>query len=169
MSLENGTRLGSYEILAPIGASGMGEVYRGRDHKLERDVAIKVLPEDLADDRGRRERFERFEREARAASALNHPNIITIHDIGSHGSSLYMVMELVSGKTLRALFDEGPVPPRMLVRLARQLAGGTSESERRRNRSPRLEAGEHDGNRRRLYLDPRFRSREARTCRPVRG
>lgn len=125
MSLENGTRLGSYEILAPIGASGMGEVYRGRDHKLERDVAIKVLPEDLADDRGRRERFER---EARAASALNHPNIITIHDIGSHGSSLYMVMELVSGKTLRALFDEGPVPPRMLVRLARQLAEGLAKA-----------------------------------------
>ncbi len=89
MSLENGTLLGSYEILAPIGAGGMGEVYRARDHKLERDVAIKVLPEDLADDPGRRERFER---EARAASALNHPNIITIHDIGSHGPSLYMVM-----------------------------------------------------------------------------
>ena len=124
MSLENGTRLGSYEILAPIGAGGMG-VCRARDHKLERDVAIKVLPEDLADDRGRRERFER---EARAASALNHPNIVTIHDIGSHGSSLYMVMELVSGKTLRALVDEGPVPPRMLVRLARQLAEGLAKA-----------------------------------------
>ena len=90
VSLENGTFLGSYEIIAPIRAGGMGEVYRARDHKLDRDVAIKVLPENLADDRGRRERFER---EARAASALNHPNIITIHDIGSHASSLYIVME----------------------------------------------------------------------------
>lgn len=125
MTLEKGTRLDTYEILSPLGSGGMGEVYRARDHKLQRDVAIKILPPDLARDPGRRERFER---EARAASALNHPNIITIHDIGRHGPSLYIVMELVSGKTLRALLDEGPVPPRLILRLARQLAEGLAKA-----------------------------------------
>ncbi len=97
MSLNSGTKLGLYEILAPIGAGGMGEVYKAKDLKLGRDVAIKVLREDLALDP---ERLRRFEQEARAASSLNHPNIVTIHDIGEHEGTRYIAMEYVEGKTL---------------------------------------------------------------------
>lgn len=125
VSLKPGTRLGSYEIVDIIGAGGMGEVYRARDDKLGREVAIKVLPADLAHDPARRERFER---EARAASALNHPNIVTIHDIGQEGPSLFIVMELVAGKTLRSLLDEGPLSPTVLVRTAKQLAEGLAKA-----------------------------------------
>ena len=92
MSLNAGARLGPYEILAPIGAGGMGEVYRARHLKLGRDVAIKVLPDELAADP---ERLQRFEREARTASSLNHPNIVTIHDIDEHEGTHYIAMELV--------------------------------------------------------------------------
>ena len=89
MALAAGEKLGPYEILSPIGAGGMGEVWRGRDTRLGRDVAIKVLPADLSSDP---ERLRRFEREARAASSLNHPNIVTIHEVGREGlSSLYVV------------------------------------------------------------------------------
>jgi serine/threonine protein kinase/tetratricopeptide (TPR) repeat protein len=123
--LKPGTRLGTYEILTPLGIGGMGEVYRARDEKLGRDVAIKVLPAELAQDPARRKRFET---EAQAASALNHPNIITIHDIGQEGPCLYILMELVSGKTLRSLLDEGPLSPNVLVRFARQLAEGLAKA-----------------------------------------
>ena len=92
MVLQKGTRLGPYEILAPLGAGGMGEVYRARDTRLGRDVAIKVLPAALASDP---ERLKRFEREARSASSLNHPNIVTIYDIGTADSVSYIAMELV--------------------------------------------------------------------------
>jgi len=95
-----GRRLGSYEILSAIGAGGMGEVYRARDLKLGREVAIKVLPEDLASDP---DRLRRFEREARTASSLNHPNIVTIHDIDEQDGIHYIAMELVEGTTLREL------------------------------------------------------------------
>src|SRR5258705_13801851 len=98
MSISQGTRLGPYEILAPLGAGGMGEVYRARDPKLGREIAIKVLPSATASDPDRRQRFEL---EARAASALNHPNILTIHDISEADGSLYIAMELLEGKTLR--------------------------------------------------------------------
>ena len=104
MPLSAGTKLGSYEILAPIGAGGMGEVYRARDPRLGREVAIKVLPEALASDAGRRQRFEQ---EARAASALNHPNILTVHDVGESNGTVYLAMELVEGKTLRELVASG--------------------------------------------------------------
>jgi serine/threonine protein kinase len=105
MSLPAGTRLGPYEILSPLGAGGMGEVYRARDPRLARGVAIKVLPPELASDS---DRLARFEKEGRAASALNHPNIVTIHEIEEAGSVRFIVMELVSGSTLRELLAEGP-------------------------------------------------------------
>jgi serine/threonine protein kinase len=99
MPLAVGTRLGPYEILAPIGAGGMGEVYKARDTRLGREVAIKVLPESLS---GRADLRERFEREARAVSSLNHPHICTLHDIGSQDGLNFLVMEYLEGETLAA-------------------------------------------------------------------
>ncbi len=104
MTLAPGTRLGAYEVLAPLGTGGIGEVYRACDPKLDREVAIKVLPSDISSNEDRRARFER---EARAASALNHPNIVTIHDFGSAGPTFYMVMERVDGRTLRDILAAG--------------------------------------------------------------
>ena len=97
MALAAGTELGSYEVVAPIGAGGMGEVYQAHDTKLGRDVAIKVLPEAFAHDP---ERLSRFQREAKMLAALNHPNIATIHGLEQSGGTSYLVMELVSGETL---------------------------------------------------------------------
>src|SRR5215470_8774085 len=111
MPLSAGTRLGPYEILQPLGAGGMGEVYRARDSRLKRDVAVKVLSESLSSDADRRKRFEQ---EARSASALNHPNIVTVHDIGASDTMVYIAMELVEGKTLRDLVEEGALPSRRL-------------------------------------------------------
>jgi serine/threonine protein kinase len=120
--LSVGTRLGeSYEITGTLGAGGMGEVYRGRDLRLGREVAIKVLPADVADDPAR---MGRFAQEARAASALNHPNIVTLHDMGRHGSLAYQVLELVAGRTLRDLLGEGPLPLRRTLAIAEQIAAG---------------------------------------------
>ena len=121
MSTIAGTRLGPYEIVAPIGAGGMGEVYRARDERLKRDVAVKVLPAELAMDPERRSRFER---EARAASALSHPNILTIYDIGTHDSTVYIAMELVEGGTLKDLIASGSVPVKKLLELSVQIADG---------------------------------------------
>ena len=121
MTLSAGTKLGPYEILAPLGAGGMGEVYRARDERLKRDVAIKVLPAELAADPDRRERFER---EARAASALSHPNILTIYDIGTTDSTVYIAMELIEGGTLKDLTASGPVPIKKLLDLSVQIASG---------------------------------------------
>ena len=123
MTLSAGTRLGPYEILAPIGAGGMGEVYKARDERLKRDVAIKVLPAELAADPERRTRFER---EARAASALSHPNILTIYDIGAANQTVYIAMELIEGGTLKDLTASGPVPIRKFLELATQIAEGLS-------------------------------------------
>ena len=106
MSLPPGRMLGPYEVLSPIGAGGMGEVLKAKDTRLQRTVAVKVLPTELASDAERRGRFER---EAHAASALNHRNITTVFDIGEDEGTHYIVMELVEGKTLRELLDEGPV------------------------------------------------------------
>src|SRR5262247_1336155 len=97
MALEAGSRLGPYEIVGLLGAGGMGEVYRARDPRLGREVAIKILPSEMGD----ASVLARFEQEARAASALSHPNIITIYEIGSADGSAYIAMELVSGPTLR--------------------------------------------------------------------
>jgi Tol biopolymer transport system component/predicted Ser/Thr protein kinase len=125
MTLTAGTRLGPYEVLAPLGAGGMGEVYRARDTRLEREVAIKVLPAELAADA---ERLRRFEKEARSASALNHPNIVTIYDIGSEGGVSYIAMERVEGATLRELLAGGAVPIRRLLPIAAQIAEGLAKA-----------------------------------------
>jgi serine/threonine protein kinase/tetratricopeptide (TPR) repeat protein len=120
MALAHGARLGPFEIVAPLGAGAMGEVYRARDTRLARDVAIKVLPASVATDP---ERLRRFEEEARAAAALNHPNILAIYDIGSSGGLAFIVSELLEGRTLR---DElqGRFPPPRAVRYARGIARG---------------------------------------------
>ncbi|HMH07556.1 MAG TPA: protein kinase, partial [Terriglobales bacterium] len=98
MALSSGKKLGPYEIVAPLGAGGMGEVYRARDPRLGREVAIKVLPTSFSCDP---ERLRRFEQEARAAGALNHPNILVVYDIGTHDGAPYLVTELLEGATLR--------------------------------------------------------------------
>ena len=123
MTLAPGTRLGPYVIDIPVGAGGMGEVYRARDERLERDVAIKVLPAGVAGDPGRRARFER---EARAVAALSHPNILAIHDMGEGKSFLYAVTELLDGETLRDRLTHGPLPVRKAVDIAIQIARGLS-------------------------------------------
>ena len=125
MPLEPGTRLASYEILALIGAGGQGEVYEAKDLSLGRRVAIKVLPAEMASNA---DRLKRFEREARAASALNHPNIVTIHEFGEHDGITYIAMELVEGITLRALIDKGPIPTDKLLRYAAQIAEGLAKA-----------------------------------------
>src|SRR5437762_3146517 len=101
-----GTALGPYEIVALLGQGGMGEVYRGRDSRLARDVAIKVLLPDFATDP---DRLQRFEAEARAAGRLNHPNILAIHDIGTHDGSPYIVSEVLEGETMRDRLAAGPL------------------------------------------------------------
>src|SRR3990172_5862048 len=120
MALTSGTRLGTYEIRALIGAGGMGEVYEAHDTKLGRDVAIKVLPEHFARDP---ERLARFQREAKLLAALNHPNIATIHGLEQSGSTHYLVMELVPGETLRErVAGERPVPVEEALAIAKQIA-----------------------------------------------
>ena len=121
MPLTAGTRLGPYEVVAPIGAGGMGEVYRARDARLQRDVAVKVLPDDVARDADRRARFER---EAQAVAALSHPNVLAIFDTGSHEGRLYAVTELLDGETLRVRLQRGPVPIRKAIDWAVQIARG---------------------------------------------
>src|SRR5438270_13978053 len=97
--LQVGTRLGPYEIVSHVGTGGMGEVYKARDRRLSRTIAIKVLPAHLADDESRR----RFEQEARAASALTHPNIVTVHDVGEAAGIAYLALEFIEGRTLREI------------------------------------------------------------------
>ena len=121
MALSPGTKLGPYEIVAPLGAGGMGEVYRARDERLKRDVAIKVLPASFSSDA---ERLRRFEQEARAASALNHPNILTVHDFGTQDGAPYVVSELLEGETLRAVLAGGRLSPRRAIDHAIQTAHG---------------------------------------------
>ena len=121
MALLPGTKLGPYEIVAPIGAGGMGEVFRARDTRLGRDVAIKVLPETFAKDA---DRLRRFEQEARAVAALNHPNILAIHDIGETNGAPYLVSELLEGHSLRQELNNGALPTRRAVEYAAQIAQG---------------------------------------------
>lgn len=125
MSLAAGQKLGPYEISAPLGAGGMGEVYRAKDTRLGREVAIKILPAEFSSNQNR---MERFEQEARAASALNHPNIITVHDVGAHNGNSYIAMELVDGKSLREMLQAGALPVKRAVTLAAQLADGLAKA-----------------------------------------
>ena len=121
MTLAAGTRLGPYEVTAPIGAGGMGEVYRARDTKLGRDVAVKVLPEFFAQDA---DRLARFEREARAVAALSHPNILAIFDFGREGGHVFAVTELLEGETLRERIGQGALPTRKAIEYGAQVARG---------------------------------------------
>jgi eukaryotic-like serine/threonine-protein kinase len=121
MVLASGTKLGPYEIDSPLGAGGMGEVYRARDPRLGREVAIKVLPDSFSADAGR---LQRFEQEARSASALNHPNILIVYDVGTHDGRPYLVTELLEGETLRERLRDGALPPRKALENVIQLAQG---------------------------------------------
>jgi predicted ATPase len=125
MALTDGTMLGPYEIIAPLGTGGMGEVYRARDTRLDRTVAIKILPAAFSADS---DRLHRFEQEARSASGLNHPNIVTIHELGRDGSTHYIAMELVEGKTLRDLIVSGSLPMRKAIEIAAQVAEGLTKA-----------------------------------------
>jgi serine/threonine protein kinase len=128
MALTSGTKLGPYEIVAPLGAGGMGEVYRARDSRLGREVAIKVLPSSYCRDL---DRLRRFEQEARAASALNHPNILSVYDLGTHEGAPYLVTELLDGATLRDRLRSGALPARKAVECAVQIAQGLSTAHDR--------------------------------------
>ena len=128
MALQPGTTLGPYEILSLIGAGGMGEVYRARDPRLGRDVAIKVLPPALVTDP---DRLRRFEQEARAVGALNHPNVLSVHDIGSQDGAPYIVSELLEGEALSEQLRRGPLPVETALKYAKQIAGGLAAAHRK--------------------------------------
>ena len=109
MASTSGTKIGPYEIVSLLGAGGMGEVYRARDSRLRREVAVKILPPTFAQDA---DRLRRFEQEARAVGALNHPNILAIFDTGTHEGAPYLVSELLEGQTLRQNMQSAPLSPR---------------------------------------------------------
>jgi serine/threonine protein kinase len=125
--LTSGTKLGPYEIVAPLGSGGMGEVYRARDTRLDRDVAVKVLPANLSSDANLRQRLER---EAKAVSRLSHPHICTLHDIGHHDGRDFLVMELVEGETLETRLIKGPLPPDQTIRIATQIADALAKAHK---------------------------------------
>jgi hypothetical protein len=127
MALTSGTKLGPYEIIAPVGAGGMGEVYRALDTRLDRTVAIKILPSHLPDDAMRRQRFER---EAKAVSSLNHPHICTLYDIGRQDGIDFIVMEYVEGVTLSARLEKGPLPRAEVLEYGIQLASALDKAHR---------------------------------------
>ncbi len=122
-----GRTLSHYEVLEKIGSGGMGEVFRARDTRLGRDVAIKVLSAEVASDANR---LRRFEREARAASALNHPNIVHIYEIGDHEGTPFIAMEYIEGVTLRELISSGALPPKKKLELAVQIGQGLAKGTR---------------------------------------
>ena len=128
MGLSGGDRLGRLEIIGPLGAGGMGEVYRARDPQLQREVAVKILPAAFQADPERRRRFEQ---EARAAGSLNHPNILAVHDVGVHGSATYIVTELLEGETLRQRLAGRPLPVRKALNFAAQIASGLAAGHER--------------------------------------
>jgi serine/threonine protein kinase len=135
-------RFGPYQIEGRLGAGGMGQVYRARDTRLGREVAVKVIVHEKADDPALQARFER---EARAASALNHPNIVSVYDVGEQDGTHYIVTELVQGESLRQIISRGRLPPDQLARIAAQIADA-------------LKTGKHHGHRRRPREDSRLRS-----------
>src|SRR2546427_7974957 len=127
MPLAPGTQLGPYEITAPLGAGGMGEVYRARDTRLERTVAIKILPAQFSSDPVRKQRFER---EAKTISSLNHPNICTLHDIGHQDGMDYLVMECVEGETLAKRLEKGALPLEQALKFGAQIADALDKAHR---------------------------------------
>ena len=127
MPLEVGTQLGPYKILAPIGAGGMGEVYRARDTRLDRTVAIKVLPEHVASDPDLKQRLER---EAKTISSLNHPHICTLHDIGSQDGIDFLVMEYLEGDTLAQRLEKGALPLDQALKIAVEIADALDKAHR---------------------------------------
>src|SRR5882672_3348591 len=127
MTLTSGTRLGPYEILAPLGAGGMGEVYRARDTRLDRTVAIKILPPHLSENPILRQRFER---EAKAISSLNHPHICVLHDIGNQDGIQFLVMECVEGETLAKRLEKGPLPLEQMLKYGTQIADALDKAHR---------------------------------------
>jgi serine/threonine protein kinase/Tol biopolymer transport system component len=129
MALASGTKLGPYEIVSPLGAGGMGEVYRARDTRLGREVAVKILPQSLAQDA---DRLHRFQCEARVLSTLNHPNLLAIHDVGTHDGVPYLVSELLEGQNLRQRLTEGSLPARKAVEFGVQIAKGLAAAHQKR-------------------------------------
>src|SRR5260370_8255986 len=127
MALTPGIKLGPYEIIAPLGSGGMGEVYRARDTRLDREVAIKVLPGSLSSDASLKQRLER---EAKAVSKLSHPHICTLHDIGHQDGVDFLVMELVEGETLEHRLIKGPLPPEQTLRFAAQIADALAKAHK---------------------------------------
>src|SRR5450755_2940649 len=127
MTLAQGSRLGPYEILAPLGAGGMGEVYRASDTRLDRAVAIKVIPLHLSADAVRRQRFER---EARAISSLNHPNICTLYDVGHQDGTDYLVMEFLEGETLASRLAKGPLPAEQVLKCGVEIGEGLEKAHK---------------------------------------
>src|SRR5262250_2614429 len=127
MALISGTKLGPYEILSSLGAGGMGEVYRARDTRLERTVAIKILPAHLSSDPGRKQRFER---EAKTISNLNHPHICVLHDIGQQDGIDYLVMECLEGETLAKRLEKGALPLEQVLNLGAQIADALDKAHR---------------------------------------
>src|ERR1017187_8061423 len=128
MALTSGTKLGPYEIQSPLGAGGMGEVYRARDTRLDRTVAIKVLPSHLSDNP---ELKQRFEREAKSISALQHPNICTLHDVGSQNGVDFLVMEYLEGQTLAERLAKGPLPLEQALRFGLETAEALEKAHER--------------------------------------
>lgn len=127
MTLETASRLGPYEIVSALGAGGMGEVYKAKDTRLDRTVAIKVLPSHLSDDAALRERFDR---EARAVSSLNHPHICTLYDIGREGGVDFLVMEFIEGESLGKRLEKGPLPLPDALRRGIEIADALDEAHR---------------------------------------
>ena len=139
MSIPAGTRFGPYEIIALIGAGGMGEVYRARDTRLGREVAVKTLPVAFASEP---DRLRRFELEAKAASLLSHPNIVTVHDVGTADGVPYIVSELLDGENLRERLNRGPFAPRRAIEAAAAIADALGSRARPRHCPSRSQAGE---------------------------
>jgi len=127
MALNSGTRLGPYEVVAPLGAGGMGEVYRAKDTRLGRDVAVKILPASISADPVAKQRFER---EAKTISGLNHPNICVLHDVGSHDGVDYLVMECLEGQTLAARLQKGPLPCNEVLKIGIEITDALAHAHR---------------------------------------
>src|SRR5271168_32579 len=127
MALTSGTKLGPYEIETPLGAGGMGEVYRARDTRLDRTVAVKILPAHLSDNQDAKQRFER---EARTISSLNHPNICVLHDVGNENGTAYLVMEYVQGESLDARLKKGPLPLKQALECGMQICDALEKAHR---------------------------------------